>query len=460
MKKYFIIFLLICLFLPYIVLAEYRPGYIITDNDLIDTNEMTIEDIQTFLRRKKSYLTNYTVKDEIKGKDIRASEIIYNAAKKYTVNPKVLLTMLQKEQSLIENSSPTQYALDWATGFGMCDSCTRHTPGIDKYIGFKNQVELSAQQIRKYLEAPHAYNFKKGGKYNIDGQEVLIANKATAVLYIYTPHLHGNLNFWRIWERWFSKKYANGSLLKTPDNPTVWLIHYGQRRAFKSMSVLLSKYDPSKIVIASPHDLEKYEVGNLIQFHEFSLLQDPNDKVYLYMNDKMRPIESQEVFRKLGFNSLEVLPISWEDLNLFEVGETITMASAYPTGALLQDPDSGGVYFVRDGKKYPLYAKDLLKTNFKRLSVLASSRQEIDTFETQDPVLFNDGELIKAKDSPAVYLVDEGTKRPFLSGEVFEKLGFKWDNVVETSGKLVKLHPTGEPIDNSLVTSYNKLSTN
>ncbi|MDD3102066.1 MAG: hypothetical protein PHE59_02890 [Patescibacteria group bacterium] len=44
-----------------------------------------------------------------------------------------------------------------------------------------------------------------------------------------------------------------------------------------------------------------------------------------------------------------------------------------------------------------------------------------------------DGTLIKYPDSAMVYLIENGSKRVFKSGEIFEKLGYKWENVIEIS---------------------------
>ncbi|MDD5625849.1 MAG: hypothetical protein PHG83_01635 [Patescibacteria group bacterium] len=42
-----------------------------------------------------------------------------------------------------------------------------------------------------------------------------------------------------------------------------------------------------------------------------------------------------------------------------------------------------------------------------------------------------DGTLIKYPNSPAVYLIESGSKRAFKSGDIFGKLGYKWANVIE-----------------------------
>ncbi|HQO11428.1 MAG TPA: hypothetical protein PK837_03425, partial [bacterium] len=58
----------------------------------------------------------------------------------------------------------------------------------------------------------------------------------------------------------------------------------------------------------------------------------------------------------------------------------------------------------------------------------------------------DDGELLKSESSSTVYLIANGKKRPFLSGDGFERLGYKWSNIITVSPQLLYLYPHGEAI--------------
>jgi len=62
-----------------------------------------------------------------------------------------------------------------------------------------------------------------------------------------------------------------------------------------------------------------------------------------------------------------------------------------------------------------------------------------------------DGTLIKYPDQPGVYLIQGGQKRAFASGEIFEKLGFKWEDVIEIP--VEEIYPDGLIINNNVTTS-------
>ena len=59
-----------------------------------------------------------------------------------------------------------------------------------------------------------------------------------------------------------------------------------------------------------------------------------------------------------------------------------------------------------------------LKTKFKYKAIHPMTPDKLDKYITIGPVLFGDGELLKSFDTPAVYVIDDGAKRPFLSGQV------------------------------------------
>ncbi|PIP75235.1 hypothetical protein COW86_04895, partial [Candidatus Kuenenbacteria bacterium CG22_combo_CG10-13_8_21_14_all_39_9] len=86
-----------------------------------------------------------------------SAAIIEATAKRQGVNPKVILVMLQKEQSLVEDPNPTPKQIDWAMGYAVCDSCSMNDPLLLIYKGFATQVDKSMARLRWYSENPTAY---------------------------------------------------------------------------------------------------------------------------------------------------------------------------------------------------------------------------------------------------------------------------------------------------------------
>ena len=191
---------------PTQVEAAFNPHDLLSDAELTDTRAMTLAEIARFLGR--GTLGTYETQD-IDTRTRSAAEIVWNAAQRFGINPRFLLVLLQREQSLVEDPSPTQDQFDWAMGYAICDDCSKDDPDLQKYRGFAPQVHYAAKRIREsYLTDLRLVGSTISGvgpglSTVIDGVEVIPTNAATAVLYTYTPHLHGNENFVRIWQRWF-----------------------------------------------------------------------------------------------------------------------------------------------------------------------------------------------------------------------------------------------------------------
>ena len=433
--------------------AALDLGNIISDRDMQDSKAISVSTIDRFLSSRAGALKDL-VFDAVNGAGTvvkKASEIIHAAGVSAKINPKVLLVTLQKEQSLIEDSSPSQGQLDWAMGYAVCDDCSKSDPAIQKYKGFVNQVNSAANRLRYYFDNPGQFRHQAGQTHIIDGVSVTMKNQATANLYNYTPHLHGNQNFSKFWNQWFVKNYPDGTLLQVDGQAGIWLIENGKRRPFLNKSAFLSNYDSDKVIKATTTDLEKYSIGAPIKYSNYSLIKMPTGGIYLLADNVKHPIASREVFKNLGFNPEELIDGDEDDVKWYPKGSPITLEKAYPQGALLRDPETKGVWYVENGIKSPIWAKDIMMSRFSGRPVMQSSIEELELYEKGEPVKFRDGEIIATKDpeslNRSVYVISNSQKRPIANREAFTALGYKWKNIIWTTDKVLDLHETGEMID-------------
>lgn len=449
-NKIIAVLMMFSLLLPFSSRASFNPNYLISDEELTDAFSMEMGDIQAFL--EKGYLADYKTTD-IDDHTRYASEIIWRAAQRNGVNPKVILVMLQKEQSLVTDDDPSQDQLDWALGYGVCDNCGHDDPDIQRWRGFAKQVNSTTLQLTEGYMADLENNgetvmgFAPGVTCTIDDTLVVPANNATAALYTYTPHLEGNENFSTIWQAWFGLNYPTGSLLQDNESGGVWLIQYGERRPITSRAALLSRFNENMIIPVSPSVLEAYPKGSTISLPNYSLLHTDDGAIYLLVDDTIRHIDSMETFRSIGFLTDDLVEVTAEELVNYEDGEPITSGTVYPQGALIQDPASGGVYYVEDGTKHPIYSKEILTARFGSKTITPAKVDELWSYNTGEPVEFADGTLVGVTGQPTVYLISEGQRRPITSESVFIGFGFKWENVVWTNEKSLNLHPLGDVLE-------------
>lgn len=457
MKK--IIFLMVFIGISFSMPSSaegFNPNFILDDSEINDYTSMTLADIQQFLTDRGGAIATYKTpscltQDVVfglpcSGPLMSAAEIIYDRSRTNRVNPKFVIVLLQKEMSLIEKKLPTQNNYDWAVGYGCFDGQVCK----ERYRSFWKQINSSTLQFRDYMDNPQSYNYRIGQTYTIYNTDyppstVTPMNQATCAFYNYTPHVYyGNYNFYNIWQRYFTRDYPNGTLLQSPSSSVVWLLQNGTKRAFKSRGALTSRFDIRKVITVSKNDLDKYATGAPINFAQYSIIQAPSGALFLLVDDTRRGFVSRAAFQALGFSQDEIVTARWDELSAYKEIEPITASTSYPTGALLQNKLTGGVYWVVNGKKAPIPDRVFLSTMFRNRKPFAMDPKILDKYTTIDPVRFPDGELLKSNNSTAVFVIADGKKRPINSGAVFEGLKYKWENVITVPEKILYLYPDGE----------------
>lgn len=429
--------------------VTFNPAAIISNSEFFNYNSLAQKDISYFLNQKGSYLAGYSV--TVNGTTMSAAKIIYNAAHEYRINPKVILVTLQKEQSLITSSSPSQRALDYAMGYGCPDGggCKSTT------AGFFKQIDYATWQLRQYADHSNNYHFRPGQTYTFnDGcsgkpptTTVTITNQATANLYNYTPHVYcGNYNFWKNWLSWFTIQYPDGSLLNPEGEPGIWLIQDGKKYPFHSKSAFLSRYDLSKVITVPASVLDAYPLGSPIKYPDLSLLQAPSGGIYLILEGKRYAVTSREIFQQLGFSFEEVFKVSWDELNAYPEGSKITSINQAPTGQLMQSTATGAIYYVESSIRHAIHSKEILRSRFRYQRWIRVPQSQLDRYAKGGAVKFRDGELVASPNSNGVYLISNGQRRPIPSMEVFNGMGYQWYNIVWSSDRALKVHPLGERV--------------
>ena len=394
MKKRAALIICVLLLLP-LPSAAFNENYIISDEELVDYNSMTVQDIENFLFGHGSFLAYYADFYPEDNVFMTAADIIWRTAQKFYLNPKLILTLLEKEQSLMTVQKPAMRRLDWAMGYAVCDKCRLSHPLVSQFRGFGKQVYHAANKIRNsYLSDIEKKGVTQSGfgpgitkKIN-RSTKIMPANKATAALYTYTPHIKGNKSLYIIWKKWFSNiQYPDGSLLQDIKTGGVYLIEDGKKRPFASKGALTSWYNPEWIVQTTSDHLNKYPTG-----------------------------------------------------------ETIVVASAHSKGILLQHELTGGVYWVLNGTKHPIPDKSILKIRFPKTAITRASVNTFDDLEKGAPVKFTDGTLVKNRDNSSTYFISKDKLRPIHSEDVFLAYNWKWENVIAAPKEILALYEIGVPI--------------
>lgn len=118
----------------------------------------------------------------------------------------------------------------------------------------------------------------------------------------------------------------------------------------------------------------------------------------------------------------------------------------HPTGTLVRENGQVGIYYIQNGKKKPFWSGDVFNANgFQENLVVTVSKNEIDAYSTIDPVKFNDGTVVQAPDG-GVFVIENGLKRAITTREAFDELGYSAENIIPVSDSELNLYKRGDDI--------------
>ncbi|MBD8538755.1 hypothetical protein [Frigoribacterium sp. CFBP 8751] len=230
--------------------ASFDAGNIISDQNFYDPNAMSQAQIQSFLEaqvpscgngnclRSKRTDTSSRPADAMCAAYSGAageltSQIIFKVQQACSISAKVLLVTLQKEQTLITATAPSDARIDRAMGYACPDNPAQPGYCDPAYAGLYNQLYRAAWQLKRYGNPAGTSNYftwypvgqvaqvRYNPNVSCGSSGVFISNKATAALYYYTPYqpnaaalanltgtgdacsAYGNRNFWRFYTSWF-----------------------------------------------------------------------------------------------------------------------------------------------------------------------------------------------------------------------------------------------------------------
>lgn len=429
--------------------AYFNPDNILTDEEYTNSKSLTVSGIQKFLAKKGSELAVL----KYNGKSV--AKIIYEAAQKYDINPKLIIATAQKEQSSITDSSLSDYQKKYLMGYAVFD---RFNPIQYKYQGVFKQIDSATWQFRQYIDNPSYYGYQKGlTKTTSDGYTITPKNNATAGLYNYTPHAglgkgatvddsgNGNFLFWQIWTNWFANYYPNGTLLKIEGDNNLYILQNEKKKPFLSDRITeTSKYKDTQAVILTA-DQDKYLTGKATIFPNGTLLYDQDNNYFIISNQKIRRFQSVDILKKLGYYKKNAQQIDNNGKSFYKKDIRIANDTVFPiNGTVIYEKSSNTKYLLENSQKRPIVSNKIYNNQFDSRNLVAVSKATLDRLETGSPVLFRDGTLIKDGASN-LYIIEYGKKRP-ISKTTFEKMGYKYENVILTQYKLRKLHETGKKV--------------
>jgi hypothetical protein len=485
-----ILSIIVLLVTPLSVFAQVDPGFnpnnLIEDKVFSDTQTFGgPEGIQRFLETKDSVLANTNpdflarlkeptipmLKQALEdpepslGRLRTAAELIWDASRQSGLNPQVILVTLNKEQGLITartdvNDPDLQRALDHSLGFACPDSggCGNLFPGF-YYQLFGNLDSSNNRYLGMAKSLMKSFNVPNGRGPSVNGQiahvgdtvsienttgapnnaapsqMVTIANRATAALYRYTPHVfNGNYNFWRFFAAWF--KYANGTIVKVTGDANTYIIQNGSRLIIPPFVATARALNLTNPMTISPTEAENYPQDKVFGPVDNTIAKDASGKKFVFIDNTPHPV-SDFVIKQRGLNPDLAYNISADELNLFSLGSVLPPKD----GSVIRGKTGAAVYLVEKGEVKLFSAFTLAQYKASKKIVIVPD-EEIVTYQKGGYVAPLDGTIIKTAGNQSVYIMQSGLKQP-MSAEVFSNRAIKNKDITILSPEELVSFPTG-----------------
>lgn len=406
-----------------------------------------------------------------------AAQIIYGVAQSCGISPKVLIVLLQKEQGLVTDNWPWPTQYQKATGYGCPDTAACDS----QYYGFFNQVYSAARQFKNYAKNPNNYNYISGRNNSIQfspssscgSSVVFIRNQATAGLYNYTPYqpnpsalsgmsdssagstvtcgAYGNRNFFWYYNKWFGPTIRD---LITSPGMGVYQVENGAKRAFPN-EITFTSYSNrwSDVLTVTNAEINSIPDGTIMDYNahyrDGHLVTSPGRGIFIVDNGTKRAFPNEGTFFSYGYTFSDALVISNQEVELIPDGTPLSYNNHLRDGHLVSAPGVG-IYIVDNGTKRP-FPNEMVYLSYKYgwNDALVISSAELRIIPEGTPMAYNpnfrNGFLVTAK-SKGIYVVDSGTKRPFPNESTFFSYGYKFSDALVIGGTELDMIPEGTPM--------------
>lgn len=143
--------------------------------------------------------------------------------------------------------------------------------------------------------------------------------------------------------------------------------------------------------------------------------------------------------------------------------EMVNASSKWPDGTLLKSENDFKVYLVEGNFKRWIKSLGIFNSRWNWEDIITVEKEDLDRLlQGPDVDSFFEGTLIKGK-GPHVYVISNSQKRWIMSLEIFDLLGYKWENILYISEEELNSILTGPDIfqtdihpDGSLIKGTNE----
>ncbi len=236
---------------------------------------------------------------------------------------------------------------------------------------------------------------------------------------------------------------AEGTLVKSKDNPAVYIITNNQKRLLSAFVFKQRGLKFADVLSAEPGELDTYPAGALMPPVDGTLIKAKEEPVVYHVgNGKLEPL-TLFVFQAREFSFKDVVAVPKAELSGWETGKPMPP----PTGLLVKSKEEAVVYYMEAGVRRAVSYAVFLKNVWSFKDVVVTDKAQLEIFELGEDLPLPDRTLAKLKDSPTVYYLVDGVWRP-LTFTAFQNRRLLFAHVVEVSPEEFAKFPVGAVVEN------------
>src|SRR5258708_3184890 len=236
-------------------------------------------------------------------------------------------------------------------------------------------------------------------------------------------------------------RYPTGLIFKYPGNPTVYIKDGSIVHPITDFTVFRNQVPGSRPIATLPATVTFTNGSNLGLRSGTLIKSSDNPTVYLMVGSSKRAFASAAEFTSNGYRFNQVYVIN--DPPLVNSIPATTDAFVRPFGSLVKYASSPAVYFINPIRQKRGYSTlqmfNLWNGSIRDVITIPDS----ETYPDGPLALLPSGTLVKGS-GPTIYLVFDTTLRPFPTHHHLTDFGFRFDQVVTVPDPDLNLHSIGE----------------
>ena len=172
----------------------------------------------------------------------------------------------------------------------------------------------------------------------------------------------------------------DGTLIKEPANPTVYLMTSGERQPLSYLAFVSRALKFENVSIISQAELSSYPLGNPATVQNGVMIKSLDDPAVYLLDNGMRQLVSYFVFKQRSLSAGTIVDFTAEELALYPLSDG---GHLYPPedGTLIRGDQSATVYVIEQGTRFGLNLAAFQNRGFKFAEVKVLAQSEVDGYQ-------------------------------------------------------------------------------